>query len=162
MNIVFIGMPGSGKTTIGKIFSKRLNLNFFDVDDYIEKKEKIKIFDIFKTYGEEYFRKIETKYLFEICKNDNSVISTGGGVITKKINMDILKKNGIIIFIDRSVEDILKENLLDRPLLQNIENLYNLYNDRIELYRKYSNIIIKNNGKFDDIIDEIIKKLNLR
>lgn len=158
-NIVLIGMPGCGKSTIGYRMSQKINYSFFDADKYLEEKENRIISDIFSKEGEEYFRKLETKYLKDLSKKEQIIISTGGGAVKKKENIDILKQNGIIIFLDRTIEDISKENHENRPLLQNIENLWKLYDERINLYRKYADIIIKNDDDMNLIVERIITTL---
>lgn len=158
-NIVLIGMPGCGKSTIGYRMSQKINYSFFDADKYLEEKENRIISDIFSKEGEEYFRKLETKYLKDLSKKEQIIISTGGGAVKKKENIDILKQNGIIIFLDRTIEDISKENHENRPLLQNIENLWKLYDERINLYRKYADIIIKNDDDMNVIVERTITTL---
>lgn len=154
-NIVLIGMPGSGKTTVGKYLSEIIGYEFVDVDEYLEKKENRTINSIFKENGEEYFRTLESKYIDEISKRSKTIISTGGGSVKKERNINSLKKNGIIIYLNRAVENIYNEDHTNRPLLQNIDNIYNLYNERKELYNKYADIIVDNN----DTIESVAKKL---
>ena len=125
----------------------------------MEEKENRIISDIFVKEGEEHFRELETKYLKEVSKRQGVIISTGGGAVKKKENIDILKKNGIIIFLNRAIENILEENHENRPLLQNIENLWKLYDERIKLYRKYADIIIKNDDDMNVIVERIITVL---
>lgn len=156
-NIVLIGMPGCGKTTIGKLLSERLKMNFCDVDSYIEDKESRSIPEIFKRDGEEYFRKLETQAVEEVSENQRSVISSGGGVVKSSYNMDNLKNSGIIIFINREVDDIISDIETDgRPLLKDgKEKLYKLYEERIDLYKKYCDYEVKN----DNSVEEILKKI---
>lgn len=153
-------MPGCGKSTIGKLLSEKLGLDFCDVDEYIEKKEGLTIPQIFR-YGEAHFRKIEEISVAEISKTYPKVISTGGGVVLKHKNIDNLKKNGIIIFINRPLENIISGlDISKRPLLKDgIEKIYNLYNERIELYKKYCDIEVMNDRKIEDTIESIIKEL---
>ena len=93
-NIVFLGMMGSGKTTIGSLVSKKLNLNFFDIDEYIEKKIGEKISKIFDKKGEKFFRNIEEKTTLEILKKKNVVIALGGGAfINANIRREVLKNH---------------------------------------------------------------------
>ena len=115
--------------------------------------------NIFSNEGEEYFRNLETKYLKELSEKEGLIISTGGGAVKKKENIDILKKNGIVIFLNREINDISKENHKHRPLLQDINNIQKLYDERIDLYKKYSDIIIKNNDDMSIIVDRIITAL---
>ena len=158
-NIVLIGMPACGKSTIGYWLSKKINYPFVDVDRYLEEKENRVISDIFSNEGEEYFRELETKYLKELSEKEGTIISTGGGAIKNKENIDILKENGIIVFLNRTIDDISRENHRNRPLLQNPDNIRKLYDERIKLYRQYADIIIKNDDSMDVIVDRIITAL---
>ncbi len=161
-NILLIGMPGCGKSSIGKKLAKDLGLTFIDMDNYIEEKTNKKISEIFKD-GEESFRDIETFYSKELSKLNSTLISSGGGIVTRKENIDYFKQTSIIVFINRSVKNILKSKNLgkDRPLLKdNEEHIYNLYNNRIDLYKKYCDIEVSNNGYFKYCIEEIKNKLN--
>ena len=158
-NIVLIGMPACGKSTIGYWLSKKIGYPLLDTDKYLEEKENRIISDIFSNEGEEYFRNLETKYLKELSEKEGFIISTGGGAVKKKENIDILKKNGIVIFLNREINDLSKENHKHRPLLQDINNIQKLYDERIDLYKKYSDIIIKNNDDMSIIVDRIITAL---
>ena len=158
-NIVLIGMPACGKSTIGYWLSKKIGYPLLDTDKYLEEKENRIISDIFSNEGEEYFRNLETKYLKKLSEKEGFIISTGGGAVKKKENIDILKKNGIVIFLNREINDISKENHKHRPLLQDINNIQKLYDERIDLYKKYSDIIIKNNDDMSIIVDRIITAL---
>ena len=158
-NIVLIGMPACGKSTVGYWLSKKTGYPLLDVDKYLEEKENRVISDIFSNEGEEYFRELETKYLKKLSEKEGIIISTGGGAVKKKENIDILKQNGIVIFLNRGIADISKENHENRPLLQDIDNIQKLYNERIDLYRKYADIIIKNNDDMDVIVNRIITSL---
>jgi len=160
-NIVLIGMSGSGKTSIGKDLSIILNKKFIDTDEYIEETQGKSILEIFNK-GEAYFREIESNAVLKVSQNTNTVISTGGGVIKKEENMINLKKNSLVIFIDRPVEEIIKGiDESNRPLLKNRKmNLYEMYELRYPLYIKYSDVIVANNGTYDETINNIIKILN--
>ena len=159
-NIVLIGMPACGKSTIGYQLSKKIDYPLFDADKYLEEKENKIISDIFSNEGEEHFRELETKYLAELSEKEGIIISTGGGAVKKKENIDILKRNGIVVFLNREIANIYKENHENRPLLQDINNIQKLYDERIDLYRKYADIIIKNNDEMDVIVDRIITALS--
>lgn len=157
-NIVLIGMPGCGKSTIGKRLSKETGLKFIDLDEYIVKRNSMTIEEMFEK-GEEFFRDREAEVVKEVSNNSRAIISTGGGVIKRAENIKNLKENGIIIFIDRSIEKIV-QTLDDskRPLLKdNIKRIYNLYEERYELYKLYSDIIISN----DDVVEKTIKEVRL-
>jgi shikimate kinase len=156
-NLVLIGLTGSGKTTIGKKFSKQSGLPFVDIDEYIEQKNGKTIPQLFQV-SEEYFRNLET----EACKiiaseYSHSVISCGGGVVLRKENIEALKKTGWIIFIDRSVSKIAQNIKVEhRPLLKdNIEKLYQLAEERMDAYQESSDFIVKNNSSIKKTIEQI-------
>lgn len=155
-NIVLIGMPGSGKTTIGRLLADRLCFDFIDTDEFIEKKQQKKIKELF-IYGEGYFRSIENQAIKEVSKRFKTVISTGGGVIKDADNIKSLKENGLIIFIDRPqsliLSDIKKE---DRPLLNTSQDIEILYKERYDLYKKYADSAVLNTSTIDRLLDEII------
>jgi len=111
-------MMGTGKSTIGKILSEKLNRSFIDIDHHIEKDKNKSINDIFKKNGENYFRKIESKTLLE---SNADIVSCGGGIILDKQNRDYLQANGLIIHLICSIDNIIKrvENTSSRPLLNN-------------------------------------------
>lgn len=157
-NIVLIGMPGCGKSTIGKRLSKKTGLKFIDLDEYIVERNSMTIEEMFEK-GEDFFRDREAEVVKEVSNNSRAIISTGGGVIKRAENIKHLKENGIIIFINRSIEKIV-QTLDDskRPLLKdNIKRIYNLYEERYELYKLYSDIIISN----DDVVEKTIKEVRL-
>lgn len=155
-NIVLIGMPGCGKSTIGKVLSERLNKSFCDVDKYIEETTKQSILDIFKS-GEPHFRAIEEKAIEVISCNINQVISAGGGVVVTENNIINLKKNGVIIFINRPLENIISDiDMESRPLLkEGIDKLEKTYKNRIHLYKGYSDFEILNDSTLEDVILDI-------
>ena len=159
MRIYLIGMPGCGKSTIGKKLENKINYQYIDMDDYIEKKENKDIPLIFKEYGEPYFRLKEKEALSDFLKLDNVIISTGGGVIKDKSNKDLM--DGKIVFIDVDIKE-LERRLKDdntRPLLKT-KTVLELYNERIDNYNYFNNLIVKNN-KVDDCVNDIIKELGL-
>lgn len=157
-NIVLIGFMASGKTTVGKMLSKKLNMNFFDTDTYIEKKEKLLINDIFKKYGESYFRDKEKETIRALLLTSNTVISTGGGIILNKENIDTLKTIGKIIFLDSSFKEIKKrlKNDKERPLNKGLSELKRLYQLRYNLYLSASDFIIKSDENPYNVCNEII------
>lgn len=160
-NIVLIGMPGCGKTSIGKSLAKQLRMDFIDIDEFIEQKMKMNIPEIFKQ-GEKYFRKIETKCIEEVSKLSSTIISTGGGVIKSPLNIQLLKENGIIIFIDRPIDNIIKDiNTETRPLLTDgKEKIPKIYKERIGLYDKYKDYEIINDGSLEDIVEKLSAVFN--
>lgn len=164
-NIILIGMPGSGKSTIGKMLSEKIEYDFIDMDKHIEEKEGIKIPDIFHLYGEAYFRKKETEFLNSYKSVKKYVISTGGGTPIYNDNLQCLLQMGTIIFLDLDINNILqriKKQDLQRPLLKNeVESrLKKLYEDRIDIYRKAHIIINCNNLVSDQIVETIINAIS--
>lgn len=156
-NIILIGMPGCGKSSVGKLLSEKLDREFIDTDCEIEKSENKKIPEIFSQTGEEYFRKIETKILEIFSKESGKIIATGGGIVTRKINCDLLKQNSIIIFIDRSIESLSNEN---RPLSKDKKAIEKLYSERIDLYRGLADITVKNDGEIENVVEEIYENIS--
>ena len=143
-NIVLIGLMGSGKSTIGRELSRRLHLPFVDMDDYIEKKEGKTVRQIFSEEGEAYFRNAETQAAKELAARGGHIIATGGGTVLTPRNMEYLKENSVVVFLDRSPKDILKKiDIESRPLLAADKNrLYTLEKERRPLYEKYADITL--------------------
>lgn len=165
MNIVLTGFMCSGKTVIGKILAKKLNYEYIDTDEIIEKTTKMKIVDIFAEYGEPYFRDIESKVISEVSKKDNCIIATGGGVVLRKENMNNLRANGVIINLTASPETILyraKQEEGVRPLLNKpnpYEEIKKLLSYRESFYKNCDYQIMTDNLSPEEIADEIIKFL---
>lgn len=155
INIVLIGMPGSGKTTISKLLSEKLNMEVLDTDLLIVQKEQREIPDIFAKDGEKYFREIEKEIIKEVSLNHEKIISTGGGVILNKENVLNLKANGIIIYLDRDIDNIVKD-FENRPLAKNKNDLVKLYNERIDLYKSSADYSIDNNSDIEETVNKII------
>ena len=100
MNLILCGMMGAGKTTVGIKIAETVGLRWYDTDDVIVENHG-KISDIFKRYGEEYFRKLETETVAKLSKKDGLVISVGGGLVLKEENVELLKRNGKIVYLVR-------------------------------------------------------------
>ena len=155
-NIVLIGMPGCGKTTIGRMLSKKIGYSFVDMDKVIEQKG-LTIDELFEV-GEKAFRDVESYVAVELSALSDAVISTGGGVIVRKQNTDSLGKSGIIVFIDRPLKNISKDiKTKKRPLLRDKQDdLIKLYNERYPLYIDQSDIHIINDKKMFMVVEEIL------
>lgn len=137
-NIILIGMPGSGKSTVGAILSKRLQLSFVDTDAMVVKAAGRAIADIFAQDGEEAFRDLESEAARQAGAMEGAVIATGGGIIKRPENMRALSQNGIVFFLDRPPEEIAGDDHSARPLIgEDREKVFRLYRERIRLYRKY-------------------------
>lgn len=157
-NIVLIGMPGSGKSTVGKILASKFGCEFTDCDAEIVKLTGSEITEIFKTKGEKFFRQTETDIIKHISLNTvGSVISTGGGAILKPENVLNLKRNGKVYFLDRKPEDIIPT--ADRPLGDSAEKIKQRYKERYNLYVAAADRVIKVSGGADEVADFIAEDL---
>ena len=147
-NLVLIGLSGCGKSTMGKRLARTLRMPLLDTDAMIEKKTGRTIPDIFAREGEEFFRDMESACAREAAAMQGAVISTGGGMILRRENMEELARNGLIVFIDRHPSHILRSTSLgNRPLVQNDrDRLFRLYAERIGLYRRHADVTIPNQG----------------
>ena len=154
-NIVLIGMPSAGKTTIGKMLEEKLGKEFFDLDDMIIAKAGKSIPEIFQESGEAGFRAIETEVAIEASKMNNKIIATGGGVVKHKVNMDFLRLNGITIFIDRDIDKLINSDP-NRPLSSSKQALQQMYKERYPLYQKYAAYIAVNNANIEETVDDIV------
>lgn len=157
-NIVLIGMPGSGKTTLGKQLASRLGRTFVDADDFVVQLEGKSIADMFAV-SEEYFRNAETRAAQELAKRRGLVVACGGGVIKRSVNIEIFKETGVVIFLDRSPDDIVTDvDVASRPLLKDgKQKVYDLYDERIALYRSAADYTIVNDKKAEEILDELVR-----
>ncbi len=153
-NIVLIGMPSSGKSTIGKEISKRLNRSFYDTDELIEQKSGIKIPEIIISMGEEKFRSLESEVVSEISKKTGTVIATGGGVVLNVENINALSQNSRIYFLDRPLELLLPTK--DRPLTSTKEALSKKYNERYSIYQKLADVKIDASGDINSVLNAVI------
>lgn len=156
LNIVLIGMPGSGKSTVGKILADKLNREFIDTDEEIVKKVGKSIPEIFNQYGEEYFREIESEVIEEVGKKSGKIIATGGGVVKNALNYFPLKCNGKIFYLERSVD---KLSTCDRPLSKDISAVEKLYKERKDLYNKFADIKVNNDFEIESAVNGVIENL---
>jgi len=139
-NIVFLGMMGSGKSSIGRLVSSKLKIEFFDIDDLIEKQMGMKISNIFNSKGESFFREIEEKLTLKILRKTNTIISLGGGAFLNKKIRDEVLINNYSIWLKVRTKDLLKriKNSSKRPIAFKARN-----NELLELIKKRSNIYAK-------------------
>jgi len=161
-------MMGAGKTTVGKEIAKRTGLRWYDTDEIIVNRHG-KISDIFERYGEPYFRALETEIAKELSSQDGLILSTGGGILLKKENQELLRSGGKIIFLRASLETL--ENRLqadkERPLLQSEESLRNrlarLLQERTSVYEQASNYTVDVDGKTpQEIAEEIVALVGIK
>lgn len=157
-NLYLIGMMGCGKSTIAKILASQTDKKNIDLDKEIEKSHGCSIPTIFKDKGEEYFRIAETAVLKQFSNRTDQIIACGGGVVLKPENVEIMKKDGIILYLNREPDNILKDiDVSKRPLLKSgAQNLNVIYEKRKPLYKDSADIIIENNGTLEDTAQKII------
>ena len=138
-NIVLIGMPGCGKSAVGRELSAMLHMVLMDTDRMVEQADGRTIPEIFAQDGETAFRDKESAAAEQAAAMAGVIIATGGGMVLREKNMAALAGTGIVFFRDRALSDILGEDLTDRPLLSGDQKrIYDLYRQRIHLYRKYA------------------------
>lgn len=165
MRLIIIGPMASGKSVVGKKLSKRLGIDFYDTDEEIVKKTGVTISHIFDIEGEDKFRSREMNIFSDLIKKDDCVISTGGGIVLKEENRELLKK-GTVLYLKTSIQTQLERTMNDkeRPLLRGKENkevtLRKMAKLRNPLYEKSSNYIIEETDNSNQTVDNIIKQLN--
>ena len=145
--IFIVGLMGSGKPSVGKILAKKIGRQFFDTDQEIIRNENLNISQIFDKHGENYFRELEYKVLTKLKNNTESIISTGGGIVLKKENIDIMTDNGIIVFLNIDVKTQITriKNKKNRPLLDSNnlkDDLKNMKNGRDKIYESIADYIV--------------------
>lgn len=159
--IYLCGFMGCGKSTIGKIISKKLGLEFYDLDYYIENNCGMKIPEIFEKYGEKHFRKLESEAIEEF-QNKHGIVATGGGAMLSEKNSKLANQNGITVFIDTAFEicyDRIKDDQ-NRPIAFNStkQELFERFEKRYPLYKNHSVITVDGNGTPLQIAQEIVKR----
>lgn len=156
-NLVLIGMPGCGKTTVGKLVAQKLGKTFVDADAEIVASAGMPIPQIFELEGEPGFRAWETKVLADLGKRSGLVIATGGGCVTREENYPLLHQNGVIYWLQRDIKDLPTDG---RPLSQ-AGRLEQMYGIRKPLYEKFADKIIANSGTPENTAQEIMKGLQI-
>lgn len=153
-NLVLIGMSGGGKTVLGKKAAEKLGKTFVDTDEEIVKRIGMPIAEFFAKEGEPAFRKIETEVLHELSSQNNLVISTGGGIVKNPLNVEILKRNGRIIWLKRDAG--LLQSGHGRPLAPDMAATKKLYEERLPLYTAAAEAIAENNGTAEEGLDALL------
>ena len=156
-SIVLTGMPSSGKSTIGRILSEKLGRELIDTDAEIVKKAGMPITEIFAQKGEKAFSDIESEIIAEFSEIGGRIISTGGGAILRKQNIDAMKMNGTVVFLDRPLEALLPSN--DRPLADDADKIRRLYAERYPIYTSSADLVLKVEGTPEQTAENLLEKL---
>ena len=164
--VVLIGMMGTGKTSVGKTLAEKINVQFADLDIEIEKREGLSVSDIFKSKGEEYFRKIEQKVLREVFAPDNQILSLGGGAFEDENTRKFLLNNATVVYLKTSPEIIFSrlKNDVSRPLLKDnmsVNKILELINSRSKNYKLAQYTVVTDNKTTEEISKEIIECASL-
>ena len=157
-NIVLIGMPSSGKTLTGKALCKYIDKTVVDTDAVIVERSGMSIKEMFARHGEAYFRQWEHDVIEEFSKQNGLIIATGGGAIKNEENIQNLKQNGVVMFIDRDLEHLLVTD--DRPLSKDTNAVAKLYEERYPLYTKYGDLRVPNNYPMEISQQELDELMN--
>lgn len=156
-SIVLIGMPSSGKTTVGRILAEKCGKQLADTDEYIVRKIGMSISDFFAKHGEAEFRKIEKETVAELSATGGRIIATGGGAVLDAENVRALKQNGVLVFLDRRPENLIATD--DRPLASRRSALEKLYAERYDIYCAAAELHIDANTTPEAEADAILKEL---
>jgi shikimate kinase len=164
LNIVLIGFMGSGKTTIGRKLAVRLGYRFVDMDRFIEEEQQCKIAQIFEERGEAAFRSLETGLLKRLKKAENTVVSTGGGVVTIEGNIEIIRSIGISIYLKAGIDNIFERVSRNnkRPLLQTdnpLQTIKDMMEKREGAYSQADLILETNSLSMGNVVSKIIQSL---
>ncbi len=161
MKLYLIGLPGVGKSTVGKLLAEKLGYTFIDLDIYIEQQAMLFVDEIFHLYGEEYFRALETNCLKEVSKEKNVIISCGGGIVKSIKNKKIMDGPCILLTADlKEIQKRLDASTIERPILAS-KKLEDLYFERKELYDTFQTITIENKTP-EQAIQDILERLELK
>jgi len=167
-NLFLIGMMGSWKSTVGRKLAEALNLEFIDTDDAIEEVMEMKVADIFREFGEDKFREMETAFFVEKAKKDGQLFSTGGGIVLSAENRKVLQENGITILLDASPQTLANRihNTTKRPLLTDSDNLETrlaqIWDERHQFYLDCALYVISTDEmEPPQVLNEILKILEV-
>lgn len=154
-NIILVGMPGCGKSTVGKLLAERLGKKFLDADAVLEEDSGRKIVDIIPKDGEAVFRQMETETLEKLGKQSGLVIATGGGCVTRERNYDLLHQNGTVFWLTRDLDKLPTEG---RPLSQQ-KKLTEMFRVREPMYRRFADFTVSNDGSTEETVRQILSDL---
>lgn len=157
LNIALIGMPGSGKSSVGKLIAEKTGRSFFDTDDVFIKENGV-IADFFSNYGEKAFRDKESEIVTRLGVKNGAVIATGGGAVLRDENVAALKQNGVVIFLDRELEKIVPTS--DRPLGNSREAMEARYKERYPIYTSAADISVASDLSVMQVAENVIKEFD--
>ena len=161
MIVYLVGMPGSGKSTVGEELAGRLGVPFVDLDVEIERRGGRSVSEIFHEDGEAAFRALEAKELVRAATEDTSVVACGGGVVLEPANRITLRNTGTCVFLDVPI-DVLRERVRpseDRPLIRQAGDLDQLLATRESLYREFAAHVVDGSGDPGSVADAIVEEL---
>lgn len=158
-NVVLVGMPSCGKTTVGKRLAELTGREFVDTDEEILKRIGMSIADFFAKHGEDAFRKIESEVIADLVKGAGLVVATGGGAVLKKENVRAIKRNSIVVFVNRPLDMLVATN--DRPLSSSVDKVKKLYEQRYDIYKSVADEIADGSGDIDEVANRIRRKLGI-
>ena len=161
MIVFLVGMPGSGKSTVGPELARRLGVPFVELDDEIQRGAGASVREIFEREGEAGFRELEAGALAEVAAQDPSVVSCGGGVVLEPANRVTLRATGEVVFLSVPLE-VLRDRVVpgaDRPLIRAEGDLERLFRDREPLYREFAQHVVDASGPASDVASAIEREL---
>jgi len=159
--VYLVGMPGSGKSTVGREVAGRLGVPFVDLDGEIERRHGSTVAEIFSSEGEAAFRALEARALVEVSRRDPSVVACGGGVVLEPANRIALRNTGTCVFLDVSL-DLLEGRVrpaAERPLIRAEGDLERLLAEREGLYREFAAHVVDGSGTPGEVADAIVEEL---
>lgn len=163
-HIFLVGMPGSGKSALGRRVAAKLQMPYLDTDVYLTETTGMNTAQLYEMFGEQAFRDGETRLLEDLINATPGVISTGGGVCLREINRSLMKNHGIIVLIDRPIDNIMLDIRAEkRPLLaqKGREEIERIYNERMPIYRSAADIVMDNGNGFHNglaSLEEIVRR----
>ena len=161
MRIYLIGMPGVGKSTVGKALATRIGYIYIDLDEYIEQQAMLFVDEIFHLYGEPYFRALETNALKDQLHHDNVIISCGGGIIKDKKNKQYMNGTCIYLYADlKELQRRIDSSSIERPLLRS-KTLHDLYEERKDAYMSFQDFAVENIS-VEDTVNSIMERLEMK
>jgi shikimate kinase len=159
--VYLVGMPGAGKSVVGRELADRLGVPFLDLDERIEREAGVSVAEIFRTEGEAAFRAREAATLVEASRQDPSVVACGGGVVLEPANRITLRNTGVVVFLNAPLE-LLRERIrpdAERPLIQQDGDLERLLRAREPLYREFAAHVVDGSGTPGAVAEAIVEEL---